>query len=386
MPEIDDASVHLVVTSPPYWQLKDYGAAGQIGFDDTYADYVRGLGYVWEECRRVLAPGCRLCVNIGDQFARSAVYGRYRVVAIRADVIRVAEAIGFEYLGAIIWQKKTTMNTTGGAVVMGSYPYPRNGIVEIDYEHILLFRKPGRTPAPSQAAKEASRLSKEEWKEFFSGHWRIPPARQKEHMAVFPEEIPARLIRMFTFVGETVLDPFLGSGTTAVAALKLGRDAVGYEANPDFEKVIHAKLAPVAGGNLLRSVEISFGRRTGEISPPASPPWFSVVRDLPLQPRVSPKKRSYGSVIDAAGTGRRNDLFSVRGCEGEDIMLSDGRCVRLADLQITDMSAFRTYVAGRLRGKRVRLTDVRDGRVRMRLKNGISVNDYLIKAGIAVRL
>ena len=382
MLEVQDECVHLVVTSPPYWQLKDYQTDGQIGFNDTYANYLKNLCYVWEECWRVLKPGCRLCVNVGDQFARSAVYGRYRVVPIHADIIRTVEALGFEFLGSIIWQKKTTLNPTGGAVVMGSYPYPRNGIVEIDYEHILLFRKPGRTPPPSDAAKKQSRLTKEEWKEFFSGHWRVAPARQNQHIAAFPEEIPARLIRMFTFVGETVLDPFLGSGTTAVAALKLARNAVGYEINPQFVPLIRKRLNSLKGG-LFGRVDFKITERAQPIHLPPQPAGTEAIRDIPVKPRVSPKSRSYGSVMDLQGVGRREDLLTVRGVEGDRILLSDGRSICLAGIRIVDLAAYRKYVEKRLRGKRVRFEVVEGESGYLRLKNGIFVNKYLLKVGIA---
>ncbi|MER3413085.1 MAG: DNA methylase N-4 [Armatimonadota bacterium] len=242
MSEVQDGSVHLVVTSPPYWQLKDYGHDCQVGFDDTYEEYINNLNLVWDECYRVLHPGCRLCVNIGDQFARSVYYGRYKVIPIRTEIIKFCEARGFDFMGSIVWQKVTTTNTTGGAVVMGSYPYPRNGIIKIDYEHILLFKKLGVPPRPTPTQKEASRLSEEEWNLYFSGHWNFPGERQNDHIAMFPEELPRRLIRMFTFVGETVLDPFLGSGTTSLAARNLGRNSIGYEVNPEFLQLILQKV------------------------------------------------------------------------------------------------------------------------------------------------
>lgn len=128
MTELRDKSIQLVITSPPYWQLKDYGIDEQIGFNDSYENYINNLNLVWKECYRVLDNGCRLCVNIGDQFARSVYYGRYKVIPIRTEIIKFCESIGFDYMGAIIWQKKTTTNTTGGASIMGSFPFPRNGI------------------------------------------------------------------------------------------------------------------------------------------------------------------------------------------------------------------------------------------------------------------
>ena len=146
MSELPDDSVHLVITSPPYWQLKDYGDKNQIGFHDTYESYINNLNLVWKECFRVLQNGCRLCINIGDQFARSVYYGRYKVIPIRTEITKFCETIGMDYMGAIIWQKVTTTNTTGGASIMGSFPYPRNGILKIDYEFILIFKKLGDPP------------------------------------------------------------------------------------------------------------------------------------------------------------------------------------------------------------------------------------------------
>lgn len=151
---IPDKSVHLIITSPPYWQLKDYGTDSQIGFHDSYESYINNLNTVWSECNRILHDGCRLCVNIGDQFARSVYYGRYKVIPIRTEIIRFCESLGMDYMGAIIWQKQTTMNTTGGGAVMGSFPYPRNGILKIDYEFILIFKKQGKAPVPTAEQKK----------------------------------------------------------------------------------------------------------------------------------------------------------------------------------------------------------------------------------------
>jgi len=242
MAEVPDKSVHLIITSPPYWQLKDYGNGCQIGFDHCYEDYINNLNLVWNECCRVLHNGCRLCINIGDQFARSVYYGRYKVIPIRTEIIRFCETIGFDYMGAIIWQKVTTCNTTGGATIMGSFPHPRNGVVKIDYEFILLFKKHGKAPSLSKKVKEQSKMTIEEWNQYFAGHWNIAGEKQDKHLAMFPEEIPRRLIKMFSFVGETVLDPFLGSGTTSLAARNLFRNSIGYEANPDFLPLIKEKL------------------------------------------------------------------------------------------------------------------------------------------------
>lgn len=240
--KIKDKSVQLIITSPPYWQLKDYGSENQIGFNDSYEEYINNLNLVWKECYRVLSDGCRLCINIGDQFARSVYYGRYKVIPIRTEIIRFCETLGMDYMGAIIWQKNTTMNTSGGGSVMGSFPYPRNGILKIDYEFILIFKKLGNAPKPTKQQKEESILSKEEWNTYFASHWTFGGAKQTEHIAMFPEELPRRLIKMFSFVNETVFDPFAGSGTTLLAAKNLGRNSIGYEINKDFIPIIKNKL------------------------------------------------------------------------------------------------------------------------------------------------
>lgn len=145
-------------------------------------------------------------------------------------------------MGSIVWQKPTNMHTSGGQKVMGSYPYPRNGIVKIDFEHILLFKKDGKPPVVSHSVRQQSAMTDEEWQSYFSSHWTFGGARQDGHIAVFPEELPKRLIKMYSFVGDTILDPFIGSGTTALAARNLGRNSIGYEINPNFMDYYREKV------------------------------------------------------------------------------------------------------------------------------------------------
>ncbi len=336
MREVADESVDLIVTSPPYWQLKDYGAAGQIGFDDSYEDYINNLNLVWLECGRVLRPGRRLCVNIGDQFARAAYYGRYKVIPIRAEVIRFCETIGFDYMGAVIWQKVTTVNTSGGACIMGSFPYPPNGIVKLDYEFILLFKKLGQSPPPAREIKERSKLTKEEWNTYFYGHWTFPGVRQRGHLAMFPEELPKRLIKMFSFVGETVLDPFLGSGTTCLAARNAGRCSIGYEVNPDFQPLIEKRLGLKDKGLFDGDAECEMFRPEREIVD-----WTErreclpyVFRDpVKFTRRADPRKRTYGSRIDARPADKPARARVVRVDAPDAVTLDDGRRVRLAGIK-----------------------------------------------------
>jgi site-specific DNA-methyltransferase (adenine-specific) len=307
--------------------------SGQIGFDDSYERYINHLNLVWSECARVLHSGCRLCVNIGDQFARSAYYGRYKVIPIRTEIIKFCESAGMDYMGAIIWRKVTTCNTTGGATVMGSFPYPRSGVLKIDYEFILIFKKLGKAPAVSKSIKERSRLSTAEWNQYFSGHWSFPGEKQSGHIAMFPEELPRRLIRMFSFVGDVVLDPFLGSGTTTLAAAKLGRDSVGYEINPEFLPVIRERLGIGKSGDRGVFEAGEYGEANFEIvRAPAAPGDFEKeIADLlytfrdpsGLDRKVDPRKGRYGSKVD--GRSRPRETYHrVTEVISPELMVLDG--------------------------------------------------------------
>ena len=313
MAELADNSVHLVVTSPPYWQLKDYGADNQIGFNDSYENYINNLNLVWKECYRVLYDGCRLCINIGDQFARAVYYGRYKVIPIREEIIKFCESIGFDYMGAIIWKKVTTSNTTGGGVQMGSYPYPRNGILKLDYEFILVFKKLGDAPKPTKEQKERSKMTADEWNTYFAGHWNFPGIRQNGHIAMFPEELPTRLIKMFSFVGETVLDPFLGSGTTSLAAKNTDRNSIGFEINSEFTSVIREKL------NVFQK-DLEGTIYDFVIQPKLNIDFRNEIEKLPyvfkdpqtLDKKIDLKKLQFGSKIDKDSRIRREEFFSVK--------------------------------------------------------------------------
>jgi site-specific DNA-methyltransferase (adenine-specific) len=335
MTELPDSSIHLVITSPPYWQLKDYGSRDQIGFNDSYENYINNLNLVWKECYRVLYPGCRLCVNIGDQFARSVYYGRYKIIPIREEIIKFCENVGFDYMGAVIWQKVTTSNTTGGGVQMGSYPYPRNGILKLDYEFILILKKLGDAPKPTKEQKELSKMTAEEWNTFFAGHWNFTGTRQDNHIAMFPEELPRRLIKMFSFVGDTVLDPFTGSGTTNLAAKNLGRNSVGYEINSDFIPVIKEKLG-IKQGDIYETTFEFVEQKT------SARDFDKEIQKLPyifkdphkLDKKVDPKKLQFGSKIDINGSTKREELFIVKEIiSPEKIRLNNDLVVKLIGIK-----------------------------------------------------
>jgi len=261
MKELDDSSIHFMVTSPPYWCIKDYDHPSQIGRNQSYDQYLSDITQVLTECHRVLHQGCRAAVNIGDQYLRAAEHGSYSIQPIPADIIKIGQSTGFDFMGNIIWQKVSTTHTTGGGQWMGSIYYPRDGHITYEHEYILLFRKKGKWSKPSKEQCEKSRLTKEQRSEWFRGMWKLSPERQNGHQAMFPVELPRRLIKMYSFYGETILDPFLGSGTTCLAAELEGRDSVGYEINQDFSNIIKDKLG-VASPRLLDSAIVSFEKRS----------------------------------------------------------------------------------------------------------------------------
>jgi DNA modification methylase len=376
MPEVEDGTIDLVVTSPPYWHIKDYGITGQTGYGQSLHQYLRDLYYVWQECFRVLREGSRLCLNIGDQFARAVIYGRYKVIPLHAEFIAQCEKIGFDFLGAIIWQKKTTMNTTGGANVMGSYPYPPNGLVEIDYEFIQIFKKPGKGKKVSKEIKEASKLTKAEWKEYFSGHWHFGGARQLGHEAMFPEELPRRLIKMFTFKEDTVLDPFLGSGTTVKVARELGRNSVGYEINERFLDIIQEKIG-IKDKLPIFLDEIKIIKRHKEHIDFPIIDYISIIQDA--KPQFDSKE------FDS----KREKLHKVVQVINEDkLKLDTGKTVKLLGIKIDRKEATIDYLNDYILGKSIILkykSSESDDEITayIYLKNKIFINAYLIKSGLA---
>lgn len=385
---IKDESVHLIVTSPPYWQLKDYGIEDQIGFNDDYESYINNLNLVWKECFRVLHPGCRLCINIGDLFARSVYYGRYKVIPIRTEIIKFCESLGMDYMGAIIWQKKTTMNTSGGGSVMGSFPYPRNGILKIDYEFILLFKKLGNAPKPSQEQKHASKLTHTEWNEYFSGHWNFAGAKQNEHLAMFPLELPTRLIKMFSFHGETVLDPFLGSGTSSLAAIYNKRNSWGYEINPNYIDVIKNKLNPKQME--LFTSEVEYLIDDSPIPDPSqlrsSPYMFSDPHRI--DKIIDVKKFQFGSRIDDNKV-EQTEYYGVKSIINPVLLtLNNGLKIRLLGIkekpELSDKAM--SYLNEKLKGQQVFLRFDHDKYDEnnnllcyMYLKNKTFINMHLLK-------
>jgi len=395
MQEVADASVHLIATSPPYWQLKDYGSNEQIGFNHTYEEYINNLNLVWNECYRILDNGCRLCVNIGDQFARSVYYGRYKIIPIRTEIIKFCETIGFDYMGAVIWQKVTTCNTTGGATVMGSFPYPRNGILKLDYEFILIFKKQGFSKIASSEIKEQSKMTTEEWNQYFTGHWNFAGEKQDKHLAMFPEELPKRLVKMFTFVGDTVLDPFLGSGTTTLVAKNLKRNSVGYEINGDFLPTIKEK---VGCAQKLSFEECIFETSEQEkllinFSDEIKKLPYIFKDPIKFDKKIDLKRLQFGSKIDQNG-GQREEFFTVKEVVSPEVLkLNNGLTVRLLGVKqdLVKNGEASEYLIKKTQGQQVFMKYDRqkyDNENRLLcylyLKNKTFVNAHLIKEGLVL--
>ncbi|MDD2529037.1 MAG: DNA methyltransferase [Lentimicrobiaceae bacterium] len=388
---ISDEAVQLVITSPPYWQLKDYGIESQIGYHEDYETYINNLNLVWKECYRVLDNGCRLCINIGDQFARAVYYGRYKVIPIRTEIIKFCESIGFDYMGAIIWQKQTTTNTTGGASLMGSFPTPRNGILSIDYEFILIFKKLGSPSKVSKEVKDQSKMTTEEWKEYFSGHWNFGGVKQDGHIAMFPEELPKRLIKMFAFKGETVLDPFMGSGTTSLAAKNLERNSIGYEINPEFIEIAKQKLninQTDISGTTYEFLKDSFNLDVEEAFENL-PYRFTDFQSL--DKKVDPKKLQFGSKIDK-NSGQREEYFSIKEIISPELVrLNNDLIVRLIGIkEKEDTSGLaREFLYDKTKGQKVfmkfdsqKYDEQNNLMCYLYLKNKTFLNAHLIKEGL----
>ena len=256
---IPDKSIHLVVTSPPYWILKRYNEHPyQLGHIEDYELFIEELNKVWQHCYRILVPGGRLVCVVGDVCLSRRKFGRHVVVPLHADIAVSCRKIGFDNLNPIIWYKiaKASYEINNGAKFFGK-PYEPNSIIKNDIEFILMQRKPGGYRKPTLEQRKLSIIEKKDYNSWFRQIWNIPGASTKKHPAPFPFELAYRLIRMFSFWEDTVLDPFCGSGTTMIAALKTNRNSIGVEIDPEYCKNILNSLQN-AGEPLLNKDKIEF--------------------------------------------------------------------------------------------------------------------------------
>jgi len=258
---LDDESVHLVVTSPPYWNLKRYNEnPDQLGHVQDYEAFLNELEKVWRQVFRILVPGGRLVCVVGDVCVARRDFGRHLVFPLHADICVICRRLGFDNLNPIIWHKisNASYEVSNGSKFLGK-PYEPNAIIKNDMEFILMQRKPGGYRKPTDAQRDASRISKEEFNRWFQQIWNIPGASTRHHPAPFPLELATRLVRMFSFSGDTVLDPFCGSGTTMVAAFRTGRNSIGIEIDPEYCRMA-ARYLKAENTDLFASAELKFER------------------------------------------------------------------------------------------------------------------------------
>jgi site-specific DNA-methyltransferase (adenine-specific) len=296
-------------------------------------------------------------------------------------------------MGAIIWQKVTTCHTTGGSTVMGSYPYPRNGILKLDYEFILIFKKYGNPPKVNKEIKEQSKLTDEEWNQYFTGHWNFPGEKQDKHLAMFPKELPRRLIKMFSFVGVRVLDPFLGSGTTSLAAKNLNRNSICYEINEDFLPVIKEKLG-MKQGSIFQDVTFEIIKQEElKIDFKEEIKRLPYIFNDPIKfdKKIDPKKLRFGSKINSF-SDEKDQYHKVKEILSPELMVLDNdlkiRLIGVKPIPEKNSEAIK-FLKEKLKGQRVFLNfdNVKYGEKNnlfcyLYLWNKTFINAHLIKIGL----
>ena len=252
MTALKPESVQLVLTSPPYWTLKEYrDVSGQLGHVSDYDEFLDGLDQVWRQCFDVLVPGGRLICVVGDVcLSRRKNNGRHTVVPLHAAIQERCRVIGFDNLSPIIWSKiaNAVYEVEGGGGFLGK-PYEPNAVIKNDIEFILMQRKPGGYRTPDLSARILSVISEENHRQWFQQIWNgLTGASTKRHPAPYPVELAERLVRMFSFVGDTVLDPFSGTGTTSVGAALWGRNSIGFEIDDTYLTLAASRFAKDTAG------------------------------------------------------------------------------------------------------------------------------------------
>jgi modification methylase len=253
-------SVHLVLTSPPYWTLKQYrDSAGQLGAVSDYETFLSELDRIWKHCFDTLVPGGRLVCVVGDVcLSRRKNDGRHTVVPLHASIQEHCRLIGFDNLAPIIWHKiaNAAYEVENGSAGFLGKPYEPNAVIKNDIEFILMQRKPGGYRKPSIPVRVLSVISTESYQRWFQQIWTgLTGASTREHPAPYPIELAERLIRMFSFVGDTVLDPFMGTGTTNAAAARCGRHSIGCEVDEHYFDLAERRIRDETTG-LFSSVTI----------------------------------------------------------------------------------------------------------------------------------
>lgn len=266
---IETESVHLVATSPPYGSLKEYPEhENQLGNIQAYETFLNELDRVWAECYRILVPGGRVCCVVGDVCLSRRRAGRHYVLPLSADIQVRARRIGFDNLTPIRWLKVSNivLEASRSSRFLGKPNLP-NGIVKNDLEHILFMRKPGGYRKPTPAQEKLSRIETDDYSKWFAPVWAdVSGQLRKEHPAPYPMEIPRRLIRMFSFVSDTVVDPFAGTGTTTMAAIETGRNSIGVEIEPKYIDAMETRLRQGSLGTKVNIVRAAGKRQKPELA------------------------------------------------------------------------------------------------------------------------
>jgi len=256
---LGDESIHLVVTSPPYWNLKRYNEnPDQLGHVNDYESFLNELEKVWREVFRVLVPGGRLVCVVGDVCVSRRKFGRHLVFPLHSDICVLCRKIGFDNLNPIIWHKiaNASFEVENGSKFLGK-PYEPNAIIKNDMEFILMQRKPGGYRKPTEDQRKLSKIDKKDFNTWFQQIWNITGASTRNHPAPFPLELASRLVRMFSFQDDTVLDPFCGTGTTMVASLRYGRNSIGIDIDPEYCRMA-ARFLEKESSNLFLKTELIF--------------------------------------------------------------------------------------------------------------------------------
>ncbi len=251
--ELPPESVQLVLTSPPYWTLKEYRQTeGQLGDIANYDGFLAELDKVWRRCWQALVPGGRLICVVGDVcLSRRKNGGRHTVIPLHASIQEHCRAIGFDNLAPIIWHKiaNAQLEAEGNGASFLGKPYEPNAVIKNDIEYLLMERKPGGYRTPDLPTRILSIISETNHKSWFQQIWTgLTGASTRHHPAPFPLELATRLIRMFSFVGDTVLDPFLGTGTTTLAAAQCGRNSIGVEVDPTYFDYARRRISAKTSG------------------------------------------------------------------------------------------------------------------------------------------
>jgi site-specific DNA-methyltransferase (adenine-specific) len=260
---LEDESIHLVVTSPPYWNLKRYNEnPEQLGHINDYESFLSEIEKVWRQVFRVLVPGGRLVCVVGDVCVSRRKFGRHLVFPLHSDICVLCRKIGFDNLNPIIWYKisNASFEVDNGSKFLGK-PYEPNAIIKNDMEFILMQRKPGGYRKPTQEQRKLSKIDKKDFNSWFRQIWNIPGASTRTHPAPFPLELASRLVRMFSFTSDTVLDPFCGTGTTMIAAIRYGRNSIGIDIDPEYCRMAASYLKKESS-NLFSDTELSFEKMT----------------------------------------------------------------------------------------------------------------------------